>query len=447
MISPDTIAAIATARGKAALAIVRSTGSRVREVSNRCFRGIDLLKVPSHTAHVGLWCDPEGDAIDQVVCTVFIAPHSFTGEDMVEISCHGGDYVVTRILQSLLSAGARLADPGEFTQRAFINGKLDLIQAEAVADMIHASSRRAQRAAMDSLRGRYSKTIEALRTALLDVCALAELEIDFSDEDVEFADRQTLRSLLQQTKQLLKEVLSSYDLGALVREGVRVVIAGRPNAGKSTLLNALVGENRVIVSDTPGTTRDTVSADAEIGGLLFRFTDTAGLHTTEDVIEAEGVRRSREAIERADLVLYVYDLSVGLTPSERDFIATISKPSVLVVGNKADLIGRTEGLAISALQGLHDVKHVAPVLDSIVASVVQEEDPTARLVTNQRHFNHLRVASEAVGRAISALDHGVPVDLFTLDLRAALYELGSISGAVTNEDVLSAIFSRFCIGK
>ena len=317
MTASDTIAAIATARGKAALAIVRVSGAQAIEVAARCFQGADLSKVYSHTLHVGLWHAPGGDALDQVVCAVFRAPRSFTGEDMVEVSCHGGDYVVTLVLQSLLAAGSRLAAPGEFTQRAFLNGKLDLVQAEAVADLIHASSSRAHRASVDSLRGRYSKTIDELRMALLDVCALAELEIDFSDEDVEFADRRALRSLLHNTQRLLTQALASYALGELVREGVRVVIAGRPNAGKSTLLNALLGEDRAIVSDTPGTTRDTVAADKEIGGLLFRFIDTAGLHDAVDLIEAEGVRRSREAIVKADLVLYVYDLSVGLAESER----------------------------------------------------------------------------------------------------------------------------------
>jgi len=443
----DTIAAIATARGKAALAIVRTSGPASVEIASQCFGGTDLSTVPSHTVHVGLWHTPGGDAVDQVVCTVFRAPRSFTGEDMVEISCHGGDYVVALVLQSLLVAGARLAAPGEFTQRAFINGKLDLIQAEAVADLIHASSMRAHRASMDSLRGRYSQTIEQLRTALLDICALAELEIDFSDEDVEFADRHTLRDLLRRIRRLLSEILSSYALGALIREGVRVVIAGRPNAGKSTLLNALVGESRAIVSDMPGTTRDTVTADIEIGGLLFRFIDTAGLHSTGDTIEAEGVRRSRAAIERADLVLYVYDLSAGLTESEQHFLSTLSGSRVLVVGNKADLVEGIDGLAVSALAALQDTQALSPLRSAIVESVVQEEAPSARLVTSERHHQHLRTASEAINQALGALDQGMPVDLFTLDLRAALHELGSISGEVTNEEVLGAIFSRFCIGK
>ncbi len=447
MTASDTIAAIATARGKAALAIVRTSGSRALAIASKCFQGQDLTQATSHTLHVGLWQDKAGRTVDQVVCAVYRAPRSYTGEDMVEVSCHGGDYVVALVLQSLLAAGARLAAPGEFTKRAFVNGKLDLVQAEAVADLIHASSARAHRASVDSLRGRYSQTIEALRTALVDICALAELEIDFSDEDVAFADRETLRRLLQDTQRLLAEALASYALGELVREGVRVVIAGRPNAGKSTLLNAILGEDRAIVSSAPGTTRDTVTADKEIGGLLFRFIDTAGLHNTTDVIEAEGVRRSRGAIRRADLVLYVYDVTVGFSAGERAFVDTITDARTLVVGNKVDLAGSCDGLAVSALKGLRDAQALEVLRAAIVRAVVQDDVDAVRLVTSARHHQHLRSAYEAAGRALDALDAGTPVDVFTLDLRAALHELGCITGAISNEEVLGAIFSRFCIGK
>ena len=447
MTASDTVAAIATARGKAALAIVRASGPQAVEVATRCFRGADLRAVPSHTLHVGLWHAPQGEAVDQVVCGVFRAPHSYTGEDMVEVSCHGGDYVVALVLKSLIRAGARMAAPGEFTQRAFLNGKLDLVQAEAVADLIHASSARAHRASVDSLRGRYSKTIEALRTALVEICALAELEIDFSDEDVEFADRKALRALLMKTKRLLGEALASYALGELVREGVRVVIAGRPNAGKSTLLNALVGEDRAIVSNTPGTTRDAITADKEMGGLLFQFMDTAGLHDTPDRIEQEGVRRSRAAIDRANVVLYVYDASVGLGRKERAFIGAIEEKAVIVVGNKADLARPSCGVAVSALAALSDAGAVESLRSALMEAVIGREADPARLVTSERHHTHLRAASDACSRALTALDGGMSVDILTLDLRAALHELGCITGAITNEAVLGAIFSRFCIGK
>ena len=447
MTAHDTIAAIATARGRAALAVVRISGPEAIAIAARCFAGQDLSTVPSHTLHVGLWRVPGAAVIDQVVCSVFRAPRSYTGEDMVEVSCHGGEYVVALVLRSMVQAGGRLAAPGEFTRRAFLNGKLDLAQAEAVADLIHSSSARAHRASVDSLRGRYSRTIEALRVALLDVRALAELEIDFSDEDVEFADRGALRALLLQAEALLSEALDSYSLGALVREGVRAVIAGRPNAGKSTLLNALVGEDRAIVSDVPGTTRDTVTADTEMGGLLFRFTDTAGIHDTAHHLEAEGVRRSHRAIGRADLVLYVYDLAVGLAESERAFAASITDVPVLLVGNKADLADPGRGLVVSALKAMDDPRALDALRTAAVEAVGGQEADPVRLVTSERHQAHLHAASAAVGRALAALEDNLPVDVFTLDLRAALHELGCITGAVTDEEVLGAIFSRFCIGK
>ena len=443
----DTIAAIATARGQAALAIVRTSGPEALGKAAACFGGRDLREVPSHSLHVGLWSAPGGEPVDQVVCAVYRAPNSYTGEDLVEVSCHGGDYVATRVLDCLLASGVRSAGPGEFTQRAFIHGKLDLAQAEAVADLIHASSARAHRASVDTLRGRYSRMVEELRAALLDVCALAELEIDFSEEDVEFADRQALRDMLRRAQALLAEVIDSYKLGALVREGARVVIAGRPNAGKSTLLNALVGEDRAIVSDTPGTTRDTITADTEIDGLLFRFVDTAGMHEAADVIEAEGVRRSEAAVGGADLVLYVYDLTVGLADAEKFFLSGITACPVLLVGNKADLTPKGDVLAVSALAALDEPQRLEALQAALVETVAAGDAEPVRLVTNARHHAHLSVALGAVDRALEAIAKGVPVDVLTLDLRAALHELGCITGAVTNEEVLGSIFSRFCIGK
>ncbi len=447
MATSDTVAAIATARGRAALAIVRASGPEAIVVASRCFEGQDLTTVPAHTLHVGLWHADDGTAVDQVVCAVYRAPRSYTGEDMVEVSCHGGDYVVARVLDSLVASGARLAAPGEFTQRAFLNGKLDLVQAEAVADLIHSSSARAHRASMDSLRGRYSEAIGSLRDTLLEVAALAELEIDFSDEDVEFADRGALASLLARTQSLLRAALDSFALGVLVKEGVRVVIAGRPNAGKSTLLNALVGEDRAIVSDTPGTTRDTVTADQEIDGLLFRFTDTAGLHDSRDLIEQEGVRRSREAVRRADLVLYVYDAAVGFQAVEQEFVRSIEVAPVLVVGNKVDLAPVTHGLVVSALAARQDHTELNDLRIALVRAVEKCAADPVRLVTSARHQGHLVRAADAVERSLEALRTGMPVDILTLDLRAALHELGCITGAVTTEEVLSAIFSKFCIGK
>lgn len=456
--STDTIAAIATARGHAALAIVRLSGSGAIDCASRSVSEIRLRDAPSHTAHVGLWKSGSGDVLDQVVVTVFRAPTSATGEDLVEVSCHGGDYVAALILRSMLEQGARLAEPGEFTLRAFVNGKLDLVQAEAVADLIHATSASAHRVSLNHLQGRYSRALEALRQSLLDFCALAELEIDFSDEDVEFAGRKDLVALLEQSDALLSEALESYRFGELVREGVRVVIAGRPNAGKSTLLNALVGRDRAIVSPEAGTTRDVVEADKEMEGLLFRFTDTAGLRGAAGRIEAEGVRRARRAIELATVVIYVYDMAVGLSREEWDEISRISeRTAVLVVGNKLDL--RPEGDAalrekrdavfLSAKRALASPQLVRPLWERLVRAV--DRNPVAaedrRVVTNLRHVQHMESALDHVRRAQLGVADGHSADLFTLDIRAALHELGCITGSVTNEEVLGRIFSRFCIGK
>ena len=456
----DTIAAIATARGRAALAIVRLSGPEAVSVATACFRGRDLREVDSHTAHVGYVLAKDGAEIDHVVATVFRAPRSATGEDIVEISCHGGDFAPALLLESLIHHGARLAEPGEFTQRAFLNGKLDLAQAEAVAELIHASSSLSHRVSLSHLQGRYSDVLGRLRDELLELCAFVELEIDFTDEDVEFADRARLEALLAHADELLAGLLASYRVGELVRDGVRVVIGGRPNAGKSTLLNALVGRDRAIVSPTPGTTRDAIEADAEIEGLLFRFVDTAGLRETSDAIEAEGVRRAHHAFDRADVLLYVYDLSSGLDEAEVQFLQGVTAQSdlpAILIGNKQDLVDQPTApaldampfIALSAEHGQRDAAEldalVRRLLDTVAVGLANTD--ASHVVTNQRHRQHLREALRAVRAARHALDAGLSGDLFTLDLRAALHELGAITGEITNEDVLDQIFSRFCIGK
>jgi tRNA modification GTPase len=457
----DTIAAIATARGRAALAIVRLSGPEACRIAAACFRGADLQGVPSHTAHFGYVLSPEGEPIDQAVATVFRAPRSYTGEDLVELTCHGGDLAPQLILETLLHHGARLAEPGEFTLRAFLNGKLDLAQAEAVADLIHAGSMRAHRVSLAHLQGRYSEQLQRLRSDLLELCAYVELELDFSDEDVEFADRTQLEALLDRTERLLRDLLRSYRLGELLRDGVRVVIGGRPNAGKSTLLNALLGQDRAIVSPIPGTTRDQIEAEAEIEGLRFRFVDTAGLRTTADQIEAEGVRRAQQAIATADVLVYVFDLTVGLEAEEQAYLAQLraEQPAlpVIVVGNKRDLLEAEPTfpeldrpvLALSARKAREDAAELEPLIRKLVAAVAADlgsmDDST--VVMNQRHRQHLARAREAVQAARTALDRGVSGDLLALELRRALHELGAITGEITTEDVLDQIFSRFCIGK
>ena len=463
----DTIAALATPRGRAALAIVRLSGPQAVAVADRCFAGTTLAEADSHTAHVGFFQGEGGQEVDQVVATIFRTPRSATGEDVVELSCHGGDFAPQLILERLYEEGARPAGPGEFTQRAFLNGKLDLAQAEAVADLIDAGSRAAHRASMKHLKGRYSDQLSDLREELLELCAYVELELDFSDEDVAFADEERLEALLDEADALLSDLIGSYATGEKLRDGVHVVIGGRPNAGKSTLLNALVGAERAITSATPGTTRDRVEADAEIDGVRFRFTDTAGLRTAADEIEAEGVRRAEDAIREADVLLYLYDLSRGLDEDERAFLDEhaagrasengASGPPTLLVGNKADLLDEVPAeeaaerpsVTLSALQAQRDTEQLAPVTDFLRETVADELSRAEHspVVMNQRHRRHLRRARQAVVRAREALAAGASGDLLTLDLREALDEIGQITGAVTNEDVLDQIFSRFCIGK
>lgn len=459
-LATDTIAAIATARGRAALAIVRMSGPEAISIAASCFSGCDLLEVASHTAHVGFITDAEGGGIDQVVVTIFRAPQSVTGGDVVEISCHGGDIASRLILRRLLDAGARMADPGEFTQRAFVHGKMDLAQAEAVADLIHASSSMAHRASLAHLQGRYSDVLADLREELLELCAFLELELDFSEEDVEFADRERLEELLRRSERLLDELLSSYRVGAKLRDGIRVVIGGRPNAGKSTLLNALLGRERAIVSATPGTTRDEIEDEAEIEGMLFRFVDTAGLRETVDAIEAEGVRRAEQSIERADVLIYVFDATLGLDADERTFLEESGAVlPVILVANKRDLLnGRTreadvaaseDALLISAREAYADEAESRPLIERLIeeAGAGLTGVDASTVVMNERHRQHLRQALDAVRTSRSALDRGATGDALALDLRAALHEIGAITGEITNEDVLDQIFSRFCIGK
>lgn len=456
--TPDPIAAIATARGTAALAVVRVSGDGAVAVADRCF-GKPLAEAASHTAHVGYFRHPTTEArLDQVVVTVFRAPHSSTGDDVVEITTHGGDLAPALVLDALLAAGARLAEPGEFTQRAFLNGKLDLTQAEAVADLIHASSRQAHKTALAHLRGDYARLLARLRDELLETAALTELELDFSDEDVAFADRSDLADLLARAETTLADLLGSYRFGRLVRDGVRVAILGRPNAGKSTLLNRLVGYDRAIVSPVAGTTRDEVEAEVEVDGLRLVFVDTAGLRDTADQIEAEGVRRAYARAATADVITYVYDVSHGLSEDEHIRLAELRAGTapVVLVANKVDLAGRvatdaesasTADFALSASNpGDDGPARLAAHLASVAAGQAGATE-AAQVVTNVRHRQHLAAALEAVKRARAALTSGLSGDLLALDLRAALHELGAITGQVTSEDVLSAIFSRFCIGK
>lgn len=446
----DTIVARATPRGASALSVIRMSGPSAVGIASGVFAGKDLNAQSSHTAHVGLVGEP-GDPIDQVVCTLFLAPSSATGEDVVEFSCHGSDVASDTLIRLLVSRGARMAEPGEFTLRAFLNGKVDLAQAEGIAELIHAQSERAGRISMAHLRGRYSEELNAIRDRLVELVSLLELELDFSEEDVAFADRERLVGLLDEASARLGALTGSFRFGQALHDGVRVVIVGRPNAGKSTLMNALLGYDRVIVSDIPGTTRDEVEASLVKDGIRLSFVDTAGRRETTDVIEAEGVQRSVDAEQAADLVLELIDLSEEVTTSV-PVDATISVPRVRV-GNKADVSGMKTGagldLVISALAMRRGEAPVEPLLEAILSRTVGNVSfgDEHQVVTSLRQQAHIRAAVSAIDRVQHGLAAGASGDMLSADIRLVIDEIGAITGVVTNEDILDQIFSRFCIGK
>jgi len=449
------IAAIATPIGEGGIAVIRVSGKNAIQKVQSCFKGKDLTTVDSHTVHFGKIIKKNGRVVDEVLATVFKSPKSYTGEDTVEISCHGGVLVTQSVLETILEQGVKGAEPGEFTQRAFLNGKLDLDQAEAVADLIHAKSIKAVDAAHQQLEGRLGKHIKTFRQQIIDATAMVELELDFIEEDVEFANKEQLRKLLSDLDEEIGRLLDTYETGRLVKDGVKTVFIGRPNAGKSTLLNTLVGSERAIVTEIAGTTRDTIDADWSYEGLLFKLIDTAGLRETEDIIEAEGVKRSQKAFEQADVVVYLKDLSLPMEPSEREEIAGFQKRAsqtpFLLIGTKLDLAKQSEeerihfDLKISALEE-ENIGELKKLMKQR-ALENKDYDTSSLLVTSSRHRDSLQKARENVRRAITALDQGMTGDFLSIDLRAALKDLGTITGEITNEDVLDSIFSRFCIGK
>jgi tRNA modification GTPase len=448
----DTIVALATPPGIGAIGVIRLSGPAALAIGDRLFLSKKLSEQPSHTLQVGLLTH-QGRALDEVVVSLYKNPRSYTGEDVVEFSCHGSPYVLQEIIAACLSEGARLARPGEFTQRAFLKGKLDLTQAEAVADLIAAGTRASQRTALQGLKGGFSTELSHLREQLLQFSALLELELDFSQEDVEFADRDKLTTLLGQLERSTATLLQSFQLGNAIRNGVSVAIIGKPNAGKSTLLNSLLNENRALVSDIPGTTRDTIEEVLNIEGILFRLIDTAGLreHTT-DRIESAGMERSLEKMRSADLVLYVYDS----TEPPEDAIAWQQQAmadglNFILVANKSDLTNASSSvtqhpilkeavlIAAKTRQGL-------PLLtEAMVAHVLTGAlDTEHTIVTNARHFQALH---KALLDAQRGLIQSLPGDLLALEVRRCLHYLGEITGEITNEDQLDFIFSKFCIGK
>ena len=452
----DTIIAPATPVG-GALCIIRLSGERAIEVCDEVFRGRRALcDVAASTVHYGNIVDGE-EVVDDVLVSVFRAPHSYTGENLVEISSHGSRYVVERIVSLFTQRGVRMAYAGEFTRRAFVAGRMDLSQAEAVADIIAAESRAAHAVASTQMRGAYSEELRALRDKLLHITSLLELELDFSEEDVEFADRENLEKLLQQTYDKVVALSDSFSLGNALKEGVGVAIVGRPNVGKSTLLNRLVGEEKAMVSDIAGTTRDTIEATCNIGGVVFRFVDTAGLHSTDDVLERMGIERTSEALRKAHIILWLTDDAAtqmsedmqGYMPSvEQTVYKVVTKIDLLDCGLHSDAAESEEGVSrviyLSAKTG-EGVDELQRALQSrFDAQTAYRGDV---VVSSQRHYEALRASAESLSATLSALHNGLPTDLLSEDIRQVLYYLGTITGEITSEDVLQNIFSRFCIGK
>lgn len=457
----DTISALATAHGAAAIAVVRLSGTKAIEIAESVFRNKKLepkklSDQAGNTVHFGVIM--EGDyVLDEVLVTLFRAPHSFTGEDIVEISCHGSIFIQQQLLLLLNKRGARAAYAGEFTMRAFMNGKMDLSQAEAIADLVSSMSATSHQVAMEQMRGGFSDKIKALRELLLNFASLIELELDFSEEDVEFANRDDLQKLLLTIEKLVRRLLDSFEVGNVIKNGIPVAIVGKPNAGKSTLLNTLLEEERAIVSDIPGTTRDTIEDEITIEGILYRFIDTAGLRQTTDAIESMGVARSYDKIRESSIVLYVFDVH-EMTRGELNLELTELKKhtqntQLLLIGNQIDRMDPNEVqkefegidiLFMSAKEKLYidDLKlKLVALFDKSTVNVRET------IVTNVRHADSLRHTLAAVERILSGLNSNIPGDLLAQDIREALHHLGEITGEVTSDELLGNIFGKFCIGK
>ncbi|MCS7019286.1 MAG: tRNA uridine-5-carboxymethylaminomethyl(34) synthesis GTPase MnmE [Cytophagales bacterium] len=452
----DTIIAPATPQGIGAIAVIRLSGQDAISITNRFFQKASKKSAPltaqkTHTVHFGHIVAPDGEIIDEVLVTLFRAPHSFTKENVVEISCHGSPFIVERIIRLFLEAGVRFAKPGEFTQRAFLNGRFDLAQAEAVADLIAADTESARRSALHQMRGGFSNEIKKLREELINFASLIELELDFGEEDVEFADRKQLTDLVQQIIAFLERLIQSFSLGNVLKNGVPTVIVGKPNAGKSTLLNALLNEEKAIVSEIPGTTRDFIEDTLVIEGINFRFIDTAGLRQTDDRIEALGVARTREKMAQAALVIYLFDMletSISEVEEAERELKQMGK-SYLLVGNKIDktiphLPHHPNIIRISAAAriGLDELK--TALLKATNARPVAIGET---VVTNLRHYEALSNAHQALTDVLKGLQSHVTADFVAMDIRHALRALGEILGDITSEDLLGNIFSKFCIGK
>ena len=473
MISQETIVALASPSGVGAIAVIRLSGKEAITIASKVFQSVsgkDITKQKTHTIHLGTIVD--GDKVyDQVLLSLFKNPNSYTGENVVEISCHGSNYIQQQIIQLLLRHGARMAQAGEFTLRAFLNGKLDLSQAEAVADLISSDNAASHQIAMQQMRGGFSNEIAKLRAELLNFASLIELELDFAEEDVEFADRTQFNELLDRIEFVLKRLIDSFSVGNVIKNGIPVAIVGEPNVGKSTLLNALLNEERAIVSDIAGTTRDTIEDELDIHGIGFRFIDTAGIRNTQDVVETIGIKKTFEKMEQAQVILYLVDGSLLSSQGVADLKVEIEKiknqfplkPLVIII-NKSDQLSSTQQQLIAAQllndnnddqsntklllisakekQGIDDLKQQ---LYALVNTGALRNNET--IITNTRHYDSLLKSLEEIQKVKFGLHSNIPSDLMAIDIRQALYYFGEITGEVTNDELLGNIFANFCIGK
>ncbi|WKN29742.1 tRNA uridine-5-carboxymethylaminomethyl(34) synthesis GTPase MnmE [Porifericola rhodea] len=450
----DTIVALSTPEGVGAIAVIRLSGKDAIRIVNQVFHGKDLEAQASHTLHFGTIREGK-EVLDEVVASIFKAPHSFTKENVVEVSCHGSPYIVRKLIQLFLKQGGRLAQAGEFTKRAFMNGQFDLAQAEAVADLIASDSEASHKAALNQMRGGFSEEIKTLRAQLVHFASMIELELDFVEEDVEFADRAQLEGLINEILRVINLLIDSFDLGNVIKNGVPTVIAGKPNAGKSTLLNALLNEEKAIVSDIPGTTRDFIEDEINIGGIGFRFIDTAGLRETTDKVEAIGVKRTYEKMRKASLIIYLFDLEHDNLQDIHRAINQLENQGIpfIKVGNKID---KAQPDLLDAVRKIEDIVFISAEkkdnLEGLKQKVMDFVDldkfkTSGTIVTNVRHYQSLLQTREALQDVLNGLAQEVTHDFLAQDIRHALHYLGEITGEITTDDLLGNIFSKFCIGK